>query len=65
MKHNLVRGTLVADDKGVVATCTCGWNSGHRFSGLIASAAFMDHQEEAEAAERERADKAQRTAGGN
>lgn len=46
--HKLVDGTLYRMKDGIVATCTCGWTSGPRFTSLTASALFLGHQEEAE-----------------
>lgn len=53
-RHRLVDDCVrVVRDKdgkpqGITAECTCGWKSGGHFSGMGASAAFMDHQEQAE-----------------
>lgn len=52
-QHKLVDGTLYVERdeagvaKGIIGRCTCGWNTGHRFTSLSASAAFQDHQEKA------------------
>lgn len=47
MTHKLVNDELAAAEPyGVVARCTCGWESIH-FSPAAASAAFMEHQEQA------------------
>ena len=45
-KHQLVNGTLWRKDDGIHALCTCGWDSGPRFSSMLASVAFEDHREE-------------------
>ena len=50
-KHKLVDGTLYVEreadgkPKGIIGRCTCGWNTGYRFTSFSASAAFLDHQE--------------------
>lgn len=49
MQHRLVNDTLVTEDGGIVAYCTCGWNSGRRFSSMIASTIFRDHRDNAKA----------------
>ncbi len=48
MEHKLENNTLYVERGGVVAYCSCGWNSGKRFSGMIASVLFREHQEEME-----------------
>lgn len=45
--HELIDGSLVVEADGVVARCVCGWTSGPRFSGMIASNAFNEHKENA------------------
>lgn len=45
MEHRLVNDTLIADDKGIVARCICGWSSGYRFSSFVASAMFSEHKD--------------------
>lgn len=49
MKHELANLEVKRDSggivKGIVATCTCGWTSGPRFSSMIAQVQFMDHKE--------------------
>ena len=55
MQHRLQGGTLKRTDNGIVARCECGWVSCH-FTSLSASAAFQDHKENAEIAERKAAD---------
>lgn len=50
MIHHLVDNELKVEHTkqgvGVVARCICGWSSGLRFSGFLASAAFQDHKDE-------------------
>jgi hypothetical protein len=46
MKHELVGNEVVATENGVTARCTCGWSSGYRFSGMVASALFRQHLED-------------------
>lgn len=43
--HELVDGTLYVEGDGIIGRCTCGWNTGKRFSSFTASAAFQDHLE--------------------
>jgi hypothetical protein len=50
MKHELKDGTLRVVSGGIEAECVCGWSSIH-FSSFTASAAFRDHQENAEGLE--------------
>jgi len=50
MTHELVGKSLFVEKdpeggKGIIGRCTCGWNTGYRFTSLSASAAFRDHQE--------------------
>lgn len=51
-KHKLVDNTLYSERhkngeaKGIIGRCTCGWTTGHRFSGAAAFCAFQDHLEE-------------------
>ncbi len=58
MRHVLEGDTLHVERdkdgnaKGIIGYCTCGWNTGHRFSSAIASIAFRDHQEEANGQQR-------------
>lgn len=47
MDHRLIGGRLSGEDKGVIARCECGWDSGHRISSFAASNAFSDHQDTA------------------
>jgi hypothetical protein len=44
-QHELVDNTLIVVPGGVLARCTCGWQSGPRFSSMVASALFRDHLE--------------------
>lgn len=50
-EHELVDGTLYVERegdgtvKGIIGRCTCGWDTGYRFTSLAASAAFQDHQD--------------------
>jgi hypothetical protein len=44
-EHNLVGDAVEVRDGGVHAECSCGWKSGGRFSGLVASALFLEHLE--------------------
>ena len=59
MKHKLVDNCVrVVRDKdgkaqGITARCECGWVSGGHFSGMGASAAFMDHQEQCDKREKD------------
>jgi hypothetical protein len=46
-EHRLVNDTLVVEAGGVVARCICGWESGARFTGMVASALFLDHLDKA------------------
>jgi hypothetical protein len=52
MTHELIGKTLYVERHkdgtpiGIIGRCTCGWNTGHRFTSFVASSAFMDHQEE-------------------
>jgi hypothetical protein len=48
-EHKLVGDVVVAGPDGVTATCTCGWSSKPRFTAMVASALFRDHQENPEA----------------
>lgn len=43
MKHMLETNAVVVRKDGVEAACVCGWNSGPRFSPMLASAAFREH----------------------
>jgi hypothetical protein len=53
-EHKLIGNTLYVERepdgtaKGIIGRCTCGWNTGYRFTSLTASAAFQDHQEQAQ-----------------
>lgn len=44
-RHQLVDDTLYCEEGGIIGRCTCGWDTGHRFSSMAASAAFADHQD--------------------
>jgi hypothetical protein len=44
-EHELVGETLVREEIGIVARCTCGWTSNGHFSSMAASVAFRAHQE--------------------
>jgi hypothetical protein len=46
VNHELIDGTLVTEKGGIFARCVCGWVSGPHISSIVASAAFMDHQNE-------------------
>ncbi len=48
-EHKLVGNTLYNERDGIIGKCTCGWTTGHRITGMIASNAFSDHKEEMEA----------------
>lgn len=48
MNHELVDGTLYVERTGIIGRCTCGWDTGHRFSSFTASVVFMDHKKEKE-----------------
>jgi len=45
MNHALLGDTLRVHADGVEAECLCGWRTGRRFSGMIASALFGEHLE--------------------
>ena len=59
MEHRLVDGTLYVEgekpNRGIIGRCTCGWSTGMRITGLAASAAFQDHQDEMKKKETEAA----------
>lgn len=44
-EHNLVGNAVEVRDGGCWSECSCGWKSGPRFSGLVASALFLEHLE--------------------
>lgn len=53
--HELIDDTLYVEDyqiaggrmgKGIIGRCSCGWDTGHRFSSGLASVAFRAHLEE-------------------
>jgi hypothetical protein len=46
MRHELVGNTLVIEEGGIIGRCTCGYETGHRFTSLVASAIFQRHQDE-------------------
>lgn len=46
-EHKLVDNTLVREGDGIVAICTCGWQSREHFTSLSASLTFREHQENA------------------
>jgi hypothetical protein len=43
-EHRLIDNTLIVIEGGVEARCICGWKSGPRFTSMVASALFQDHQ---------------------
>jgi hypothetical protein len=49
LEHELKRLEMVSDEKGktlgILATCTCGWTSGPRFSSFVAQALHIEHLE--------------------
>jgi hypothetical protein len=45
-EHRLKNNACDITSFGVIARCTCGWNSGPRFSGMVARAIFQQHQED-------------------
>jgi hypothetical protein len=45
MIHKLVDDAVVREPEGIAARCECGWKSGHHFTAMAASAAFLAHQE--------------------
>jgi NMD protein affecting ribosome stability and mRNA decay len=47
--HKLLGDTLYIERGGIIGRCSCGWDTGHRISGMIASNAFNDHVESAPA----------------
>lgn len=44
--HKLTDNTLTVEADGIHARCTCGWDSGPKFSSMLASVAFSDHRDE-------------------
>jgi len=44
-EHRLIDDTLTIEEDGVHARCICGWDSGGRFSSMVASVAFAEHCE--------------------
>jgi hypothetical protein len=52
MIHKLVDDAVVREPEGIAARCECGWKSGHHFTAMAASAAFLAHQESVAESER-------------
>lgn len=42
-EHKLKNDTLYREKEGIIGYCICGWNTGTRFSGFVASALMQEH----------------------
>jgi hypothetical protein len=45
VQHQLIGNTVTTEKDGVHAKCTCGWDSGRKFTSMSASVAFSEHKE--------------------